>query len=258
MEQNKKVSIIMPAYNCENYIRQAVDSVKRQTYPDWELLIINDASSDGTGAAAAKLAMEDQRIRYLENEANLGVAGTRMRGVQMAEGSWIAFLDSDDCWTEDKLEKQIQLIQRVADAAIVFTGSAFMNEQGEKSSYILHVPERVSYKELLKQNIISCSSVLVKKELVLKYGMPDGDLHEDFALWLQILRDGGAACGIDEPLLIYRVSSGSKSGNKLHAAHMQWKVYRFIGLGVLQASYYMAAYTVRNVKKYRGIRNHFC
>ena len=258
MEQNKKVSIIMPAYNCENYIRQAVDSVKRQTYPDWELLILNDASSDGTGEAAAKLAMEDQRIRYLENEANLGVAGTRMRGVQMAEGSWIAFLDSDDCWTEDKLEKQMQLIQRVTDAAIAFTGSAFMNEQGEKSSYILHVPERVSYKELLKQNIISCSSVLVKKELVLKYGMPDGDLHEDFALWLQILRDGGAACGIDEPLLIYRVSSGSKSGNKLHAAHMQWKVYRFIGLGVLQASYYMAAYTVRNVKKYRGIRNHFC
>ena len=254
MEQKKKISIIMPAYNCKNYIRQAVDSVKRQTYPDWELLILNDASSDGTGEAAAKLAKEDDRIRYLENEANLGVAGTRMRGVQMAEGSWIAFLDSDDCWNEDKLEKQMQLIQRVTDAAIVFTGSAFMNEQGEKSSYILHVPERVSYKELLKQNIISCSSVLVKKELVLKYGMPDGDLHEDFALWLQILRNGGNAFGIDEPLLIYRVSVGSKSGNKLHAAQMQMRVFRFVGLKKWKAMYYMMWYTALNVKKYMAIK----
>ncbi len=254
MEQKIKVSIIMPAYNCEKYIEEAVASVREQSYPEWELLIINDASKDRTSEVAVKLAKEDDRIRYLENEANLGVAGTRMRGVQMAEGSWIAFLDSDDCWTEDKLEKQMRVIQKEKDAAIVFTGSAFMNEQGERSSYILHVPEQVSYKRLLKQNIISCSSVLVKKELVLKYGMPEGDLHEDFALWLQILRNGGNAFGIDEPLLIYRVSVGSKSGNKLHAAQMQMRVYRFVGLKKWKAMYYMMWYTALNVKKYMAIK----
>ncbi len=249
------VTIIMPAYNCDKYLREAVESVIAQTYKEWRLLIIDDCSKDGTTALAEKLAEQDSRITVLYNEKNLGVSGTRNRGIREADSEWIAFLDSDDAWTPDKLEKQFALIEQIPEAKLLYTGSGFMKENGERMDFTLHVPEKISRRELLKQNRLSCSSSLVKRELLLKYPMPEkGTMHEDFAVWLRILEDEQYAYGIDEPLLIYRRSENSKSGNKIKAARMNWNTYKEVGLSWATAAYYMCWYTVRGLKKYKNLR----
>ena len=119
-----KISIITPAYNCEKYLEQSVDSVLSQTWQDWELLIIDDCSKDNTYALMQELAKKDERIRILQNPQNSGAAATRNNGVRQAAGEWIAFIDSDDLWEPDKLEKQMTLLLKIREAALVFTGSA--------------------------------------------------------------------------------------------------------------------------------------
>lgn len=251
------ISIIMPVYNAEKYVAQAIDSVLKQTYKNWELWIIDDGSKDGSERIIQNKKCTDDRIRFVKNEQNMGVAKTRNRGVQLANGEWIAFLDSDDMWEEEKLEKQAVLLEKGKNVGIVYTGSAFVDENNKRAEYILNVPQMVSFQKLLKQNVISCSSVLVQKYYMQKYKMPDGDLHEDYATWLRILKEGGMAYGIDEPLLIYRVSSQSKSGNKVHAVKMQYRVYRLIGLNLVKRMYYMGWYAMLNLKKYKHIYKTF-
>lgn len=253
MDREPLISIVMPVYNCERYIMQAVESVIAQTYQNWELLIINDASQDNTQSIVNELAQKDSRIHVYDNAENSGVSKTRNRGVTLAKGDWIAFLDSDDAWAVEKLEKQVNFLQTNEEAELIFTGSAFINEDNQRAGYELHVPQTVDFRELLKQNVISCSSVLIKKEYLLLYSMPGDKMHEDYTVWLRTLKKVQFAYGIDEPLLIYRISSNSKSGNKLNAAKMQYRVYRFVGLNIFQAMHYMVWYTVRNLRKYRKI-----
>lgn len=248
------VSIIMPAFNAARFLEEAIQSVLDQTYRDWELLVIDDGSADQTAQIAEAFSREDARIRLIKNEYNMGVAETRNRGVALAAGEWIAFLDSDDCWHPEKLEKQLAFA-RENGAEFVFSGSAFMNEQSERLDYYLSVPRTISYKELLKQNRISCSSVLIRRELIAAYPMKHAaDMHEDFAVWLKILRGRDIrAFGVDEPLLIYRVRAASKSGNKIKAGLMTFRVYRYLGIPLCPAWYYWCCYLVRNVKKYRRL-----
>lgn len=250
MEQTPLVSIVMPAYNAQKTITDSVKSVLAQTYQNWELIVIDDCSSDNVYDMIQELFNTEFRIILMRNEKNMGVSETRNKGVSQAKGKWIAFLDSDDCWLPEKLEKQIQVIREKSDASLVFTGSAFLDSGGRKSGYFLKVPESISYKELLKQNIISCSSVLVRKELIRKYPMKMDEMHEDYAVWLQILRAGYHAYGINEPLLEYRLSEKSKSGDKRKAAIMTYKVYKYIGLNRFQICYYFFFYMWRNLKKY--------
>lgn len=246
------ISVVMPAYNGERTIGQAIDSVIAQTFEEWELLVVNDRSKDHTKEIILDYAGKDARIRYVENEKNLGVSLTRNKGVSLARGQWIAFLDSDDAWEKEKLEEQVKIIE--GGARFVFTGSAFMNEAGQRLKYCMNIPETVTFRELLKQNVISCSSVVVEKALLEKYPMAQGNIHEDYAVWLRILRaEKISAKGIDKPLLVYRVSAGSKSGNKGKAALMHWRVYRHIKLPLIPSVWYFSFYVVRNLKKYRNI-----
>jgi teichuronic acid biosynthesis glycosyltransferase TuaG len=248
------ISIIMPAFNCEKYIGAAIESVQKQSYPDWELIVVDDCSSDRTPALIEKYAAQDPRIHLLKNAVNQGVGASRNRGVRHASGKWVAFLDSDDLWREDKLEKQIQQLEATPAARLLFTGSAFITESGTPMDYILHVPETISRRKLLRQNLVSCSSVLVYRECLLKYPMSEShEMHEDFAVWLHILEEEAFAYGIDEPLLIYRKSAASKSGNKLKAAKMNWNTYREAGLSFPARVYYMVWYTVKGILKYRNL-----
>lgn len=248
------VSIVMPAWNAEKTIGQAIQSVMDQTHENFELIVVDDGSDDGTLSIAKAYSERDCRIRVLENTKNLGVSQSRNNGVQAARYDWIAFLDSDDLWEATMLETQVRTILRDSGCSICFTGSAFMNERGEKYGYTLSVPERMTYRSLLKQNLITCSSVLVKKEALLRHPMHNDPLiHEDFALWLQILREEPYAVGINEPLVIYRLSKSSKSGSKLRAAKMQWRTYRYIGLRPMSAIAYFVIYANRNLHKYLGI-----
>ena len=139
-------------------------------------------------------------------------------------------------------------------AQLVFTGSSYMDSLGNPREWIFHVPETITYRKLLKQNVISNSSVLIQKDWYERSILNAEDIHEDFVCWLRFLREGGIACGIDEPLLIYRLSPGSKSGNKLRSARMAWRSYRLIGLSLPETAYYMSWYSVTGVLKHRHLR----
>lgn len=137
------ISIIMAAYNAEKTIEQAVSSVLNQTYPNFELLVVNDCSKDRTVELVMDIAAKDSRVRLISNVKNSGVSYTRKHGLEEAKGSWIAILDSDDVWTPEKLEKQIALQERV-NADLLFTGSAFMDSDGQPIDWYLHAPAEVS------------------------------------------------------------------------------------------------------------------
>ena len=247
------ISVIMAAYNAEKTIRQAMESVLCQTYPHLELLVVDDGSEDGTVRLAEQLAAKDSRVRLIVNPANLGVSRSRRRGLEEARGKWIAVLDSDDAWAPEKLKKQITL-QKERGADLVFTGSGFMDTEGRRMDWYQRAPARVTYRQLLKQNVISNSSALVRKKLYARHYAAGDDMHEDFALWLSILKEGVIAYGVDEPLLVYRVTACSKSGNKIRAAIMNWNTYRYMGLNPLAAFYYECWYMVKGLLKYRNLK----
>lgn len=246
------VSIVMPAYNCEKYIVDAINSVLAQTYQNWELLVLDDGSKDNTLQIINEFGKKDSRVRPLQNEKNMGVSATRNKGIDLATGDWIAFLDSDDLWEPSKLEKQLK-VANVQSAEFLFTGSSYINEEGELFKGIFEVPERVTYKKLRKHNVISCSSVLVKKKYFKNIKMEKDDIHEDYAVWLRILKLGVTAYGLNEPLLVYRISKNSKSGNKLKTVKMTYKVFRFIGINPIGATYFMLRHIFASVGKYRRI-----
>lgn len=251
MKESCLVSIIMAAYNAENTIGRAIDSILEQTYENFELLVIDDCSIDRTAEIVQRI--QDNRIRLIRNKKNSGVSYARKFGLEAAKGEWIAVLDSDDAWAPDKLEKQLNLCEQ-KNAELVFTGSAFMNSMGERVEWVLHVPDEIGYQQLLKQNLISNSSVLVRKSLYAQNYTIGDQMHEDFAMWLKILKGGKKAYGIDEPLLIYRLSATSKSSNKVKAAIMNWNTYREVGLNVFVAFYYECWYILKGVLKYRHLK----
>ena len=247
------VSIVMPAYNAARFIGDAIRSVQAQTVEDWELLVIDDGSRDGTVRLAERLASADSRIRLLKNERNRGVSETRNRGVRKARGEWVAFLDSDDLWREDKLERQLALIEAHPGAALTYTASAFMDEDGKPYDYVLPAREEISYKELLRHNLLSCSSVMARRDVLLRHPFPGDAMHEDYAVWLEILKEVPCACGVNEPLLIYRMYPGSKSGNRLNSARMLYRTYRHAGCGPLRSGAMLLPYTLYSVRKRRRI-----
>lgn len=249
-----QVSVVMPAFNASLFISEAIRSVLSQTYSNLELIIIDDCSTDNTVKIVETFT--DPRIRLIRNSKNSGISVSRNKGINSAKGEWIAFLDSDDIWREEKIEKQLLLYEESPEAKLIFTASSFINERGERLKYELNVPKTINRKDLLKQNLISCSSVLVKKELMIKYPMPVSlkSMHEDFAVWLSVLNEEKYAYAVQEPLLIYRVSSGSKSGNKLKAAQMNWNTYCYIGLNMKEKITNMTVYAFRNLIKYSNLR----
>ncbi|ENJ9652623.1 glycosyltransferase [Clostridium botulinum] len=257
MNNSKKleplISIIMPVYNCQEYIEEAINSVITQTYKSWELIVIDDESKDNTIKIIEKLSNKDQRIRFYKNEKNLGVSETRNKGISLANGEWIAFLDSDDMWKPSKLEKQI-IISNTVEAEFIFTGSSFINENGIYYEGILEVPEKVNYKKLRNHNVISCSSVLIKKKFFKDIRMEKDDMHEDYAVWLRVLNTGVCAYGINEPLIVYRISPNSKSGKKIRTIKMTYKVFRFIGMNPVASAYFMCRHIMGSINKYRKIK----
>lgn len=249
------VSVVIPAYNAEKYISYALDSVLMQTYTEYEIIVVDDCSTDGTFEIVKEYADEYPNIKLYRNQKNSGVSYSRNFGVSVACGAYIAFLDSDDMWEKEKLQKQVEMLEVHPDTALLFTASSFIDSDGNLMKYILNVPEKIDYKTLLKQNIISCSSVMVKKTYMTEIKMQSDKMHEDFAVWLKILQRESFAYGINEPLLKYRLLNNSKSSNKLNAAKMNWRVYRYVGVGFFKSIYYMLHYVVRSIKKYSLLKH---
>ena len=242
------VSVIMPVYNGEKYIRKAVESVYEQEV-SLELLVIDDGSTDHTEEVlSAYEGRED--FRYIKNQQNMGAAGSRNRGVGLAQGTYIAFLDADDWWEPGKLKEQLKRLEETG-YVLCSTGRELMNADGSSTGRTIPVKEKITYRELLKHNSINCSSVVLKTEVAKNYPMEHDDSHEDYLTWLKILRKYGPAVGINRPLLKYRMSKGSKSGNKKKSAVMTYKVYRYMGYNHLQCSLFFISYAIHGFWKYR-------
>ena len=245
------ISVVMPVHNGEKYIRQAVDSVFDQGV-SLELLVIDDLSSDHTpDVLSAYMGRED--FRYFRNEKQTGAAGSRNRGVQQARGAFVAFLDADDWWAPGKLKAQLEAIEQ-SGAVLCSTGREMMNADGSSAGKIISVQETLTYRDLLRHNSINCSSVLVRREAMLRYPMEhDSDSHEDYITWLRILKNCGDAVGIHEPYLKYRLSEGGKSRNKMKSAAMTYRVYRYAGLGRFRSLLCFCSYAIHGVWKYAGL-----
>lgn len=241
------VSVIMPAYKCEKTIEQAVESVLSQDVP-LELIVLNDCSPDDVDRVM-KRYKTDSRVIYIKNKSNLGASRTRNKGVEMARGKYIAFLDSDDWWAQGKLKKQLSVMMK-EKAPLCCTARELVSTDGRKSGRVLHVPGRITYKILLKGNVISCSSVVIRSDIAREFPMSHEESHEDYIMWMRVLRKYGWAVGLDEPLLLYRVSNQGKSGSKLKSAKMTYMAYRFAGLGRLRSCYCFCWYAVNGVRKY--------
>ena len=241
------VSVIIPVYNGARYIRQALDSALAQDVPA-EILVIDDGSKDNLDEVMREY-QEYPQIRYMKNEQNLGVAETRNRGVSMAAGEYVAFLDADDVWEEEKLKKQLALIRKNG-TVICSSARELMKPDGTLTGYIIPVKTEYAFKDILGGNPINCSSVLVKTEVAREFPMHHDDSHEDYLMWLEILKKYGKGCAVNEPLLKYRVSETGKSGSKLHSAKMTYKTYRYMGFGPVRSCLYFIGYAVQGIKKY--------
>lgn len=244
------VSVVMPAYNAEKYIEAAIESIQNQTMEDWELVVVDDCSNDGTRDVINKLAEQDKRIRPIFNEVNKGTAGSRNTAMDNCRGEYIALLDADDIWHPEKLERQLKRIAETG-ADLSYCSYALVDANGKKCGNDYIVPEEISFSGLLEQNVIGCSTVMFTKEVADKYRFTTDFYHEDYVLWLQILRDGKKACGVKDVVSYYRLLANSRAANKLQNAVNRWKIYRnFIGCSRIRSAVNLAKYTYYGVKKY--------
>ena len=243
------VSIVMPAYNAAKTIRDSIKSVQAQTFQDWELIVIDDGSKDCTVDIIREIAAADNRIRFLQNKKNSGASYTRNRAVELARGEWIAFLDSDDLWMPEKLEKQLELSKKYPDMVVCYTASSFIDDEGNPYDYILPAIEQLTYKQLLRKNLMSCSSVLIRASVMKGIKMPNDKMHEDYYVWLTVVKECCVAYGINEPLLIYRLCANSKSSNRIKSAKMLFNSYRAVGYGIIKSGILTFFYTFHSVSK---------
>ena len=222
------ISIIVPVYNVENFIEETMDSVLAQTYADWELLLVEDCSNDNT-VTLIRQYMErtgDSRIRLLRQPANMGAARARNRGLREAEGRYVSYLDADDLWVPQKLERELAFMKE-KDAAFAFTGYEFADERGRGTGKVVHVPEMLTYKQALSNTTIFTTTVMFDTKKIPKEQLEMPVMKsEDTALWFKVLRSGIVAYGLDENLVKYRRAGRTLSSNKLEAIRRIWNLYR--------------------------------
>ncbi|HLR41723.1 MAG TPA: glycosyltransferase family 2 protein [Pseudogracilibacillus sp.] len=247
MNNKPLVSIVTPTYNSEVFIEETIQSILNQSYMNWELLIVDDCSTDNTVDIIKRYT--DERIKLHILEENSGAAVARNHAIKKATGKYLAFLDSDDLWTKEKLEQQVRFMQK-NDLPFSFTGYELMNEEGNLLNKYVPVPYVMTYKSLLKNTIIGCLTVMLDREKIGEQYMPNIRAGQDTAFWLQLLKKGFTAYGINEPLAHYRIGSHSISSNKWKALQRTWRIYREIEeLSILKSSWYFTQYSLNALKK---------
>lgn len=242
------VSIITPAFNASRTIAQTIRSVQCQTFKNWEMIVVDDRSTDDTYAIVEEFAASDNRIRLQQQPINGGPARARNAALKTATGRYVAFLDSDDYWLPEKLERQLAFMA-ARDAVLSYTLYRRFRHESESLGPLVQLPHTLAYKDLLKNTAIACLTVIVDRE---RTGYIEFPLirHEDYALWLRLLKQGFVAYGLMEDLARYRVSSGSVSGNKLKSAAWVWSIYRNVeNLSLTYASWCFANYVWNAFKR---------
>lgn len=251
---------MVPVYNAAPFLDRTLFSIRQQTYQNWELLLIDDGSTDDSVRLLEQWKQEQaqagqkNRICILKNGQNKGAAFSRNQGIRAARGRYLVYLDADDYWEAEKLEKQY-CFMREKNCAFSFTGYEFANREGTRNGRVVHVPQCLTYREALSNTIISTITVMfdrekLSKELLL---MPEDCQREDTATWWKILKTGVLAYGLDEALSVYCRHRGSHSSNKLRAVFGTYRMYRKQErLGILEAMRYMIPYVLGAVRRRTG------
>lgn len=245
------VSVIMPAYNSEAFILEAIQSVQGQTYKDWELMVIDDASTDSTPAVVEEAIAKDNRIHLIKNSENLGPGASRNSGIEAATGDFIAFLDADDLWLSKKLEFQLKYMEQ-KDLAMSYSSYLLMEENGTRTGSFVEALPVLTYNKLLRSNYVGNLTGIYNVKKLGKIYSPNLRKRQDWALWLQILKIVGETKGIQEPLAIYRMRKESLSNNKTALLSYNFRIYsEFLNFGFLKSCKYMSSFlwehfTVKN------------
>ncbi len=251
MNETDLISIVTPLYNSEKYIEETIKNVQNQTYENWEWLLVNDCSTDRSTEIVEKYAKEDKRIKLLNLKENSGAATARNVGIEQSKGKYIAFLDSDDLWVKEKLEKQIKFAKK-NNYDFTFTDYEFADETGKPTGKVVKVPKTINYKQALKNTTIFTSTVMFNvktlgKELIF---MPDVQRGQDTATWWKVLKTGRTAYALNESLSFYRRSSNTLSSNKITALKRTWNLYRNVEkLSFFTALYNFCWYCFNAVKR---------
>ena len=247
--KNNLVSIITPSYNSSKFIEECINSVTSQTYKDWEMIIVDDCSTDDSIQVITKYAKKNNRIKVILLKENVGAAEARNIAIKESKGKYIAFLDSDDLWKKKKLEKQLKFMSK-NDVAFSFTSYQPISENGvEKYSKIV-VPKEIDYHSYLKNTIIGCLTVIIDREKTGDFYMPNIRSSHDMALWLLIMKRGFTAYGLNENLAYYRIVSTSNTSKKWKAAKEVWGVYRKVEkLNLLYSTICFVSYVYNAIKK---------
>lgn len=246
---NPLVSIITPNYNASKYIATTIESVQNQTYTNWELLIVDDCSTDNSVEIIKTFQKEDDRIKLLELPQNAGPAIVRNEGIKQAQGSYLTFIDSDDIWLPNFIETSLKKVKK--SEGFVFASYHRFNEDLEPYYKDFIVPDKVNYAAILKSNSISCLTAFIDIDKLGKFYMPEVLYRQDMGLWLKYLKIIDVAIGIKQPLAIYRIRKKSHSRNKLNLLKHQWKFYRNVAkLSVLDSMYYFLCWMFFGVRKY--------
>lgn len=224
-----KVSIITPSWNSEKYIKKTIESVQNQTYSNWEMIIVDDCSSDNTVKIVQEISKEDPRVRILKQSTNGGAAKARNRSLKESSGRYVAYLDADDIWKPSKLEKQVQFMQE-RKCGFSCTSYEVIDDSGKPLNKEVHMLPKVDYMGFLTNNLLQTVGIMVDTKIVNKelLVMPDIRRRQDAATWLQVLKAGFICYGIEEVLAEYRRVTGSLSSNKVKAVKGVWSLYRDI------------------------------
>ncbi|EJG0712545.1 glycosyltransferase family 2 protein [Vibrio parahaemolyticus] len=249
--QSKLVSIIMPTYNSTDTVVESIQSVLSQTYKNWELIIVDDRSIDNTWQVIQTYADKYDNIRVYQNKENLGAGASRNFAIKKARGRFIAFLDSDDLWTEDKLAEQIPFMLK-NNYPLTYTHYSRFNSEEELS--VVTAPEYTTYKKLMYSNVIGCLTAVYDTQALGKRYMPLIRKRQDMGLWLDILKDTPKAYCLPKPLAKYRMDSGM-TANKFSVLSYQWKFYRdVVGLSLPRSLFTFSVYAVKGTMKHRTKR----
>lgn len=234
---NELISIVVPVYNAEKFIKETIESVQAQTYKEWELLLVDDCSKDSSCEIIESI--DDSRIRLIKQETNKGAYAARNRGVEEAKGRYIAYIDADDLWEPVKLEHELKFLKE-NEAGFVFTGYEFADEQGVGNGSIVRVPKTLPYKKALHNTTIFTSTVMIDRKVVADELIKMPHIKsEDTATWWNIMKAGHTAYGLNENLVRYRRVKGTLSSNKFEAQRRIWRLLREIaGLNVVASAYH--------------------
>lgn len=244
------VSIVMPAYNCSDFIGTTIDSILNQTYKNFEIIIVDDCSTDDTPKIVLEYSQRDSRVKYHKLKENSGAAVARNTAVELANGKYMAFLDSDDVWFEDKLSKQIQFMK---DNNYVFTCTGYtkIDDEGNYLNKTVKARKQSDYDDILKLNPGN-STVIYNVEAIGKVFIPNIRKRNDYVMWLQVIKKAKMLYGMQEALSSHRVREGSLSKDKTDLVGYHWTVYRDIEkLSLFKSVYLILFWIVIKVFKLR-------